>query len=470
MTEKKYKIGMVGLGVMGRNLVLNMADQGFAVAGYDKDFEKINELDKEASNKDVQSFDNPKDFITSLDKPKIIMMLVPAGEPVNSVINDITPLLSKNDILIDAGNSHYKDTNLRMEKLARKKINYLGVGISGGSHGARFGPSIMPGGSKEAYGHVRDIFEAASAHIDDEPCVTWLGPGSAGHYVKMVHNGIEYALMQLIAETYDIMQQTLGLSDSQLSMVYKQWNDGPLNSYLIEITSNIFRKIDEKSHKHLVDIILDEAHQKGTGTWSSQSALELQVSIPVIDIAVQMRYLSSEKSLRISESKLLKGPTVVFNGDKNSLIDNLRDALFAGFIISYSQGFSLLESASQAMDYSLDMEKIAAIWRGGCIIRSALLSEIMRAYSENPDLSILLEDTKFSETLIKLQNGLRQVVKTGAESGIPMPGLMSILSYYDSIRSPWLPANLIQAQRDYFGSHQYQRTDIKGTFHTQWSK
>ena len=470
MAEKKYKLGMVGLGVMGRNLVLNMADHGFAIAGYDKDSEKIHALDKEASGKIVHGFDNPKDFIHSLDKPKTIMMLVPAGDPVDSVINDIMPFLSRNDILIDAGNSHYKDTDSRAEKLAKKDIYYLGVGVSGGAHGARFGPSIMPGGPKEAYELVRDIFEAASAHIDNVPCVTWLGPGSAGHYVKMVHNGIEYALMQLIAETYDMMSQALGFSSNQLSQVYEQWNNGPLNSYLIEITSNIFRKIDEKSHKHLVELILDEAHQKGTGTWSSESALELQVAVPVIDTAVQMRYLSDKKTLRISESKLLKGPSSVFSDDKNSLIDNLRDALLAGFIISYSQGFALLEKASQVKNYGLEMHNIAAIWRGGCIIRSALLSEIMLAYKKNPDLYMLLEDIKLSEKLVTLQDGLRRVVQTGAELGIPIPGLMSILSYYDSIRSPWLPANLIQAQRDYFGSHQYQRIDTKGNFHTQWDK
>ena len=470
MNEKKYKLGMVGLGVMGRNLVLNMADHGFAVAGYDKDPEKVNALNEEAIEKNVHGFDNIKDFMESIRTPKMVMMLVPAGDPVDSVINDVLTLLSENDILIDAGNSHYRDTDVRAEKLSKKKIFYLGVGVSGGARGARLGPSIMPGGPEDAYKHVRDIFEAAAAHVDDTPCVTWLGPGSAGHYVKMVHNGIEYALMQLIAETYDIMTQALGLSCDRLSQIYEYWNNGPLNSYLVEITSNIFRKIDQKSHKHLVEIILDEAHQKGTGAWSSESALELQTAVPVIDTAVQMRFISGFKNLREEESKLLKGPSVVFDGEPDSFIDDLGDALLMGFIISYSQGFDLLDKASKAMNYNLEKQKIAAIWRGGCIIRSSLLHEIMRAYQENPNLSILLEDVKLSEKIVELQNGLRRVVQAAAGSGIPVPGLMSTLSYYDSIRSPWLPANLIQAQRDYFGSHQYQRIDEKGTFHTQWVK
>jgi 6-phosphogluconate dehydrogenase len=286
----------------------------------------------------------------------------------------------------------------------------------------------------------------------------------------MVHNGVEYGLMQLISEAYDIMSQVLNFSCDQLSQIFQQWNDGPLNSFLIEITSNIFRKIDEKTHKHLVDVILDEAHQKGTGAWSSQSALELQVAVPVIDTAVQMRFLSSDKKLRKAESRLLKGPSFVFTRDPNSLVNDLGDALLAGFIISYSQGFSLLSRASELMNFHLDKEKIAAIWRGGCIIRSLLLNDIMHAYQKNPQLASLLEDAELSERVVKLQDGLRRVVQTAAASGIPAPCMMSVLSYYDSLRSSWLPANLIQAQRDYFGSHQYQRIDEKGTFHTQWNR
>lgn len=470
MNNEKYNLGMVGLGVMGRNLVLNMADHGFAVAGYDKDPEKIKKLNAEGREKTVQGFEKIEDFINSLVSPKIVMMLVPAGRAVDSVIADVLSLLSKNDILIDAGNSFFKDTDQRADKLSAKNIFYLGVGVSGGEHGARFGPSIMPGGPEEAYKHVRDIFEAVAAHVNNTPCVTWLGRGSAGHYVKMVHNGIEYGLMQLISETYDIMSQSLKLSCNNLSQIYERWNDGPLNSFLVEITSNIFKKIDEKTHEHLVEIILDEAHQKGTGEWSSESALELQVAVPIIDTAVQMRFLSSYKKLRISESKLLKGPLTVFEGDPDFLVSDLKDALLAGFIVTYAQGFSLLGTASEAMNYNLDKEKIAAIWRGGCIIRSVLLDKIMQAYQKNPKLEHLLEDPDFGDQVVKLQNGLRNVVQVASRLGIPVPGMMSILSYYDSLRSSWLPANLIQAQRDYFGSHQYQRIDEKGTFHTEWNK
>ena len=314
MAKEKYILGMVGLGVMGRNLVLNMADHNYAVAGYDKDKEKADKLNEEGKNKQVQGFENVEDFVDSLSKPKTVMMLVPAGKPVDSVIRDVLPFLSEKDIIIDAGNSYYKDTDIRAKMLAKKNVFYLGVGVSGGEHGARYGPSIMPGGPKQAYEHVRDIFEAISAHVDDEPCVTWLGPGSAGHYVKMVHNGIEYGMMQLISETYDIMSQVLKFSNEELSNIYNEWNGGPLNSFLIEITSNIFKKIDEKTHKHLVEVILDEAHQKGTGTWSSESALELQTAVPIIDTAVQMRYLSSDKDLRKEESKLLEGPAFMFAG------------------------------------------------------------------------------------------------------------------------------------------------------------
>ena len=470
MNDEKYKLGMVGLGVMGRNLVLNMADHGFAIAGYDMDKGKAAQLNEQGKGKKVRGFDNVEDFVDSLAKPKIVMMLVPAGKPVDNVIHNVLPFLSDNDIIIDAGNSYYKDTDTRAEMLAKKNIFYLGVGVSGGEHGARYGPSMMPGGPQEAYEQVRDIFEVISAHVDNEPCVTWLGHGSAGHFVKMVHNGIEYALMQLISETYDIMSQVLGFSDEKLSRIYNTWNDGALNSFLIEITSDIFKKIDDRTHKYLVEVILDEAHQKGTGTWSSESAMELQVAVPAIDTAVQMRYLSSDKDLRKEESKLLEGPSYTFSGKADSLVNDLRDALEVGFIISYSQGFSLMGKASDVMKYNLDKKKIAEIWRGGCIIRSALLQDIMQAYLDNPNITTLLENNILSKRATKLQLGLRRVVQAASDSGIPAPGMMSILSYFDSLRSSWLPANLIQAQRDFFGSHQYQRIDEKGTFHTEWSK
>ncbi len=455
---------------MGRNLALNMAEHGFAVAGYDKDREKVSKLNYECKDKRIHGFERIEDFTGLLSRPKIVLILVPAGEIVDSVIRDILPFLSENDIIIDAGNSFYKDTDTRAEKLEKRKIIFLGVGISGGEHGARYGPSIMPSGPMNAYEQVRDIFEAVSAKVDNEPCVTWLGPGSAGHYVKMVHNGIEYGLMQLISETYDTMSQALEFSSERLSQVYNKWNEGSLNSFLIEITSKIFKKIDEKTHKHLVEVILDEAHQKGTGAWSSESAMELNVAVPLIDTAVQMRNLSTDKELRQIESRILKGPSALYKGNPELFADNLKDALLAGFIICYCQGFSLLRAASQVLDYNLDYRKIASIWRGGCIIRSALLEKIKDAYEKNPQLPHLLVNPQLSSEVVQLQDSLRNVVKTAAELGIPAPGFMSVLSYYDSIRSSWLPANLIQAQRDYFGSHQYERIDEKGTFHTQWSE
>ncbi len=468
MVQEKYKLGLIGLGVMGRNLVLNMADHGVAVAGYDRDREKINQLNEEGEGKSVYAFESLERFMDALERPKTVMMLVPAGKPVESVIRELTPFLSDNDILIDAGNSHYRDTDRRAGQLAEKKIHYLGVGISGGAYGARYGPSIMPGGPKEAYQHVRDIFAMVAAEVKGLPCVTWLGPGAAGHFVKMVHNGIEYGLMQLIAETYDIMSQGLGLSCEQLSGIYRQWNNGPLNSYLMEITSEIFQKIDAKTHRPLVEIILDEANQKGTGAWSSETALELQVAVPTIDTAVQMRFLSAAKTLRQIESQQLAGPTVAYNGDRDALIQSLEDALLAGFILCYAQGFSLLKTASEAMHYDLQYDDIAALWRGGCIIRSDLLDRIMTAYQNYPQLDHLLEDDELGREAVNLQPGLRTVVQTAVALGIPAPGLMSVVSYYDTLRSPWLPANLIQAQRDYFGSHRYQRVDEQGTFHTQW--
>ncbi len=470
MTKGEYNMGIVGLGVMGQNFALNIGDHGFGVAGFDKDTEKVNNLNEQADDKSVHGFADMKEFAASVGKPRIVVMLVPAGKPVDDVIADVLPHLSPNDILVDAGNSFFRDTDRRAKDLSKEKVLYLGVGISGGAHGARFGPSIMPGGPRQAYEHVSSIFEVASAHVDGSPCVAWLGPGSAGHYVKMVHNGIEYALMQLISETYDIMSQGLGLSCDRLAQIYGQWNEGPLNSYLIEITSDIFRKIDEKTHKHLVEVILDEAHQKGTGTWSSESALELQAAVPAIDTAVQMRYLSTDKDLRETESGILKGPSPHFSGDVDSLVDNLHDALLAGFIISYSQGFGLLRRASTAMNYGLDFETIAAIWRGGCIIRSTLLHAIMHAFHSQPQLAHLMQDADLAQKVMSSQDALRKVVCTAAKLGIPAPAMMSAAAYYDSLRSSWLPANLIQAQRDYFGLHQYQRVDQKGFFHTDWRR
>jgi 6-phosphogluconate dehydrogenase len=468
--QKRYEIGMVGLGVMGRNLLLNMADHGFSVVGYNRNPSKVEALRQEANERDVRGADSIKELIGLLRKPRAVMMLVTAGPPVDSVIDDLLPHLERGDLIIDAGNSYFKDTNLRARKLTEKGINFLGVGVSGGEEGARHGPSIMPGGPKEVYERVRPVFEAVAAKVNGDPCVDWLGPGSAGHFVKMVHNGIEYAVMQLISETYDLMKRGLGLNDDELRDVYSGWNTGELNSYLMEITSHIFSKQDEKTGTRLIDEILDVAEQKGTGMWTSQSAMELQVPIPTIDLAVAMRDLSVFAKEREEASRLLLRPIRRFEGERNNFLIELRGALYAGMVITYAQGMALLAVASVKHEYHLDLEAVARIWRGGCIIRATLLEDIRAAFRMRHDLANLLLDPNLSKKLMDHQENLRKVVCAAGESGIPAPGLMVSLAYLDGIRSARLPANLIQAQRDYFGAQTYERIDAKGAFHNEWEK
>jgi 6-phosphogluconate dehydrogenase len=470
VNERKMDIGMVGLGVMGRNLVLNMADHGYSVAGFDKDESKVQALQAEAGDRDVRGARTMEEFIGLLRTPRAVMMLVPAGPPVDSVIRDGLVYLEKGDLIIDGGNSHFPDTDLRARALADKGIHYLGVGISGGESGARHGPSMMPGGPEEAYDRVRPIFEASAAHVNGDPCVTYLGPGSAGHYVKMVHNGIEYGLMQLIAETYDLMKRGLGLNDDELHAVYDRWNQAELNGYLMEITAKIFLHVDEKTGKRLIDVILDEAKQKGTGMWTSQDAMEQQVPVPTIDVAVAMRNLSAFEDERIAASKQLQGPRREFEGDRDAFVERLRNALYAAMILTYAQGMALLRVASQQKGYGLDLEAVARIWRGGCIIRAALLEKMRAAYKARPDLPNLLMDPDLGQAAEARQDDLRAVVRTAAELGIPAPGLSVSLAYFDGYRSAWLPANLIQAQRDFFGAHTYERVDAKGVFHTHWEE
>ncbi len=466
--KQRYKIGMVGLGVMGRNFVLNMADHGFSVAGYDKDTVKVEELRKKSAQRNICGAADIKEFISLLRKPRAIMMLVPAGAPVDSVIKDLLPHLEKDDLIIDAGNSYFKDTDLRASNLAAKGIQFLGVGVSGGEEGARHGPSIMPGGPKESYERVRLIFEAAAAKVNGEPCVTYLGPGSAGHFVKMVHNGIEYGVMQLITETYDLMKRGLRLNDDEICEVYALWNKGELNGYLVEITSHIFSKPDGNIGKRLIDEILDVAKQTGTGMWTSQSAMELQLPIPTIDLAVAMRNLSVFEKEREQAGKIYQRPIRRFIDDRNKFLTQLGRALLAGLIITYAQGMALLAVASAKYKYQLDLEAVARLWRGGCIIRAALLEDICAAFRARRDLPNLLLDANLSCKLMEHQEDLRHVVSQASESGVPVPGLMVSLSYLDAYRSAWLPANLVQAQRDYFGSHTYERIDAKGIFHTEW--
>jgi 6-phosphogluconate dehydrogenase len=468
--QKGYEIGMVGLGVMGRNLVLNIADHEFSVAGYDKDPTQVQALRKESAQSNIRGAESMPEFIALLRQPRSIMMLVPAGVPVDSVIKELLPHLDKGDLIIDAGNSYFKDTDVRARNLAAKGIHFLGVGVSGGEEGARHGPSIMPGGPKEAYERVRPIFEAVAAKVKGDSCVAWLGPGASGHFVKMVHNGIEYGVMQLIAETYDMMKRGLSLNDSELHDVFDAWNKGELTGYLVEITSQIFSQQDEKTGKGLIDEILDVAKQKGTGMWTSQSAMELQVPIPTIDLAVGMRDLSVFATEREEASAIYQRPQRRLNGDRDAFRIQLGHALFAGMIIIYAQGMALLAVASDKYGYHLDLETVARIWRGGCIIRAGLLEDICAAFHGRRGLPNLLLAPQLSRKIMEHQESLRQVVYQAAELGIPAPGLMVSLGYLDAYRSVWLPANLIQAQRDYFGAHTYERNDAKGTFHTEWGQ
>jgi 6-phosphogluconate dehydrogenase len=459
---------MVGLGVMGRNLVLNMAERGFAIAGYDLDPSKIAALRKEAQEMDVHGANDIPAFIALLREPRMIMILVPAGAPVDAVIAEVLPHLATGDLIIDAGNSYFKDTSLRAGTLATRGIAFLGVGISGGEEGARHGPSIMPGGPRDAYERVRPLFEAAAAQVDGQPCVTWLGPGSAGHFVKMVHNGIEYAVMQLIAETYDLMKRGLGMDDDAMHGVYASWNTGPLAGYLMEITSRIFMKQDATTGLRLIDEILDIAKQKGTGLWTSQCAMELQVPIPTIDLAVSMRDMSILDVQRQQAGSLYQHSIRRLTGDHDAVITELGSALVAAMMITYAQGMALLSVASSRHGSNLDLAEVARIWRGGCIIRSAMLDDIGTAFRARPGLPNLLLDPAISRTILVHQESLRQVVSLAATSGTPIPALMVSLAYFDAYCSSWLPANLIQAQRDFFGAHTYERNDCKGTFHTSW--
>ena len=468
MTIQTYKIGMVGLGVMGRNLLLNMADHGYSVAGYDRDTSKVIALLTEAEKRDIQGAENVTDFVALLRSPRSVMLLVPAGDAVDAVIRDLLPYLDQGDLIIDAGNSHFTDTDLRQKMLTDKGINFFGMGVSGGEDGARHGPSMMPGGPQASYERVRPILEAAAAHVDGDPCVTYLGPGSAGHYVKMVHNGIEYALMQLIAESYDLLHRGVGLTDAELAALYGDWNQGELSGFLVEITATIFQRRDGTTGKQLIDEILDAAKQKGTGKWTSQDAMNLDVPTPTIDAAVAMRNLSTLKEERVAAAKVLTGPTIKPQTPRADFVAQLHNALHTAIIISYAQGMAQLQAASQAYGYKLDLEAVARIWRGGCIIRAALLEDIRQAYRTEPALANLLCDAKLSQIVTERQGDLRAVICQAAQMGIPAPGLMASLAYFDGYRSARLPANLIQAQRDDFGAHTYERVDEKGVFHTEW--
>lgn len=524
---------MVGLGTMGRNFLLNVADNGFSCVGYDLDAEKRKLLLAEGAELAIDTGETIAEFVGKLKRPRNIMLLVPAGKIVDAVINDLLPYLEKDDLVIDGGNSHFLDTERREALLLEKGIEFMGVGVSGGESGARFGASIMPGGRRDFYERVRPILETVAAKVNGEPCVAYMGTGSAGHFVKMVHNGIEYGLMQILAETYDFLHRVLKLDYTEMSRIFAGWNEGELNSFLVEITADVLKFVDKDTNKPLVEMILDTAGQKGTGKWTSQAAMDFGVPVPTIDAAVSMRQISAQKELRIlaaqkyrrqaAEAAPVEGGTepvesarqpedlkheialesmktpasefqhetlgdvsdteqtekseaefddadedVVATADE--FLVEMKNALLASFIVTYAQGLSLLQMASVEKNYGLDLAEITKIWRGGCIIRSALLEDMRRAFAENPDLPNLILDDKFAALLKSRHEDWHLIVGLFAQSRVPALCLSSALQYFDAFRSERLPANLIQAQRDYFGAHLYQRIDKEGTFHTEWTE
>lgn len=466
--EGKYDFGLVGLGVMGRNFILNVADNSFSAFGYDLDTEKVNALKEEGGNEaKVSASTDIKTFVEALKQPRKIMLLVPAGKIVDAVIESLLPYIDRGDIIIDGGNSFFTDTDRREEYLQEKAINFFGAGVSGGAKGARLGPSIMPGGSKSAYAHIKPIFEAVAAKYKGEPCVAYLGPKSSGNYVKMVHNGIEYGLMQLTSEIYDVLKKSGGFDNDELHETFKSWNEGRLQSFLVEITSEIFEQEDDLTNGHLVDQILDKAKQKGTGKWTSQNAMDLGIPVPSIDIAVSMREISALKDERIKADKLYDRPKIE-GLPKEEIKKMAEEALYFSFIVTYAQGLHQLADASKAYNYNLDIATIAKIWRAGCIIRAGLLADITEAFQTDASISNLLLSPNFVKKVQSTVGSARTLVAHAAKNGIPLPGLSNSLTYFDSYTSTRLPLNLIQAQRDYFGSHTYERLDREGIFHTEW--
>lgn len=466
----KQQIGVIGLAVMGKNLALNIESRGYSVAVYNRSSDKTEAfLQNEAKDKNFKGAFSLEEFVQSLEKPRKILLMVKAGTATDATIEALRPYLEKGDILIDGGNTLFEDTIRRNKELEKAGIHFIGTGVSGGEEGALNGPSIMPGGQKEAHTLVAPIFEAIAAKVDGEACTTYIGPDGAGHYVKMVHNGIEYGDMQLISEAYFILKHVLGLNADELHEVFAEWNKGELDSYLIEITADIFTKKDEETNQPLVEVILDTAGQKGTGKWTSKNALDLGVPLPLITESVFARFISAMKEERVLASKQLKGPeSTAFTGDKQALIEAVRKALYMSKICSYAQGFAQMRAQSEEFNWNLNYGEIAMIWRGGCIIRAQFLQKIKDAYDRNPELANLLLDPYFKEIVETYQGALREVVAVAIKHGIAVPAFSSAIAYYDSYRSAELPANLVQAQRDYFGAHTYQRKDKEGVFHTQW--
>ncbi|KVZ48144.1 6-phosphogluconate dehydrogenase [Burkholderia ubonensis] len=468
----KQAIGVIGLAVMGRNLALNIESRGYAVSVYNRSREKTDELIAEFPGRNLVPTYTLEEFVASLETPRRILMMVKAGAATDATIAALKPLLEKGDVLIDGGNTHFTDTIRRNQELAQSGLHFIGTGVSGGEEGALRGPSIMPGGQRDAYDLVEPILKqiAAKAPSDGEPCVAYMGPDGAGHYVKMVHNGIEYGDMQLIAESYAVLKDVAGLTNDELGAVYTDWNQGELDSYLMEITSKIFGKKDDETGKHLVDVILDRAAQKGTGKWTSQNALDLGVPLPLITESVFARVLSSLKTERVAASKVLSGPSATpLQGDRAAFVEAVRRALYLSKVISYAQGFAQLRTASEEYGWNLDLGTIAKIFRAGCIIRARFLQKITDAYAKDPALANLLLDPYFRDIAANYQASLREVVIAAVKAGVPVPAFASAVAYFDSYRSERLPANLVQAQRDFFGAHTFERTDKPGSFHANWS-
>lgn len=468
MSAENIDFGMVGLGVMGKNLLLNIAGQGYSVIGLDRDREKVTAFESEDSEGRLHATTSATGFISALKTPRNIMMLVPAGQAVDAVIDQLLLHLDEGDLLMDGGNSYFSDTERRYDGLSEKGIHYMGVGISGGEEGARHGPSIMPGGSREAYKRVRPILEFAAAKVDGEPCVTFVGNRSAGSYVKMVHNGIEYALMQLIAEAYHLMKSAAKLPDEEIRQVFVKWNNGELSSFLMEITADIFARMDEDGSDLILNRILGSARQKGTGKWTSQNAMDLQVPTPVIDMAVMVRNMSAQKEERVVADVVFPDHSRTIELETEIFITKLRNAIHFCFITAFAQGFALISKASAEYKYEVNLADVAKIWRGGCIIRADMLEDFRCIFTESPSIKNIMVDSEIAQKMTELHSDARDCIRTGMKARVPLPTLSASVSYFDLYKSGWLPVNLIQAQRDYFGAHTYQRTDKKGTFHTEW--
>jgi 6-phosphogluconate dehydrogenase len=462
----KYEIGLIGLSVMGQNLALNIA-RNHSIAVYNRTESKTKDfMNNKVDKQEIKAAYGLEDFISSLAKPRKIMLMIKAGKPVDLVIDSLLPYLSKDDIIIDGGNSHFEDTNRRLKNLEEKGIRYLGVGISGGEYGALHGPSIMPGGTEEAYAEVADILEDAAAKTDKGACVSYLGPKSAGHYVKMIHNGIEYGIMEILAEIYDYLRKVLQLKPDEMGDIFAEWNQ-ELDSYLVEITAKIMKKNDPETGKKLIDLILDKAKHKGTGKWSVQSALDLGTAIPTINAGVNARLISAIKQERVENAAQFDKSSRALV-DKKEMLSQLKSALYFASVIAYAEGFKLLKTASEEYNYNLNYKEIARIWEDGCIIRSGLLEPIQQAFADNMQLNTLITSEQFKDQLNAKANQLTELISTAAQSGVPLTAIHSALDYFNSLKSEELPANLIQAQRDFFGAHTYQRRDEKGTFHTNW--